>query len=88
MVNKRLQITALQEVKYRKPLAKVREYIKGFNVIPESDIRIYVDYPIGWHAEFGAGDRVYIITSNRGNLSLSIEPIYGYRPNGSIIRKG
>lgn len=82
------KIVAADKVRYRKPISVISEKLKQFNIKPETDIRIYTDYPFGWHATVGANDRIYIFTSVFGKVVLSIEPVFGFRSNGSLIRKG
>jgi hypothetical protein len=81
------QVLSAERLRYRKPIAIARQYLDKMNVVPETDIDIYVDYPVGWHAVVGANNRVYILICMRGNITLEIQPVWGFRPNGKIIIK-
>jgi hypothetical protein len=81
------QAAAGQQVMYRVPIEIVREKLKVMGIRPETRIHIYPEYPTGWHATVGANDRIYIFTCCRGWITLEIEPCYGFRPNGTLIRR-
>ena len=80
-----LDIIARNEIEFRVPISIVRAKLVEMNIVPETDIRIYPDYPVGWHATVGANDRVYIFTYRRGHqLSLEITPLFGFYKNGGL----
>lgn len=78
------QLNKFQQLKYRKPLSVVEKKLQEMMIIPETDIRIYPVYPTGWYATVGANNRVYIFISNRGVVTLEIQPVYGFLPGGSL----
>lgn len=85
-MNELERITAMERLRYREPISIVERKLEEINIIPETDIRIYVDYPFGWHATVGANDRVYVFISRRGVLRLSVEPSVGFYKNGALRR--
>ena len=73
---------------YRKPVKIVQCFLKDINIIPETDIIIYPDYPYNWHATVGANNRLYIIKSLEGHLFIeNIESISGFNKSGTFIRR-
>lgn len=79
----------LEEVKYRKPLLKMKDVLEKMNIKPETDIEIYPIYPFDWYGIFGAHDRVWIFRSRKGVISLAeIQPVHGFGKNGRLILKG
>lgn len=81
------QVKGARDLQFRHLRTHIDIYLeRTLNVIPETDINIYIDYPTGWHATFGANHRVYIITSTWGVLSLEIEPLIGFGKNGALLR--
>lgn len=81
------RIAAEERLRFREPINIVEKKLMEINVIPETDIRVYPDYPLGWHATVGANDRIYVIISRRGRISLSIESCYGFYKNGALRRR-
>ena len=78
-------IIARHEMQFKKEILIMRAKLVEMNIVPETDIRIYPDYPVGWHATVGANDRVYIFTYRRGHqLSLEITPLIGFYKNGGL----
>jgi len=83
-LNKR---TAADQLRYKRPISIIKEKLKEMNVVPETDIRVYPLYPFGWYSTVGANDRVYVLSCVRGVIELEIQPVYGFRPDGSLIIK-
>ena len=79
---------ARHEMQFKKEILIMRAKLVEMNIVPETDIRIYPDYPVGWHATVGANNRVYILTYRRGRQpSLEITPCYGFYKNGGLRTK-
>ena len=80
------QVLAGHNVIYQKEIQIVEDVLKDLDIRQETDIRIYVDYPTGWHATVGERNRVFIVNSYNGHITLTIEPCCGFMPNGALIR--
>ena len=80
------QLVGRQQIIYHLPIEIVKKKLAQMKIIPATDIRIYDDYPDGWHATVGANDHVYIVTSYKGRLKVTTEPSLGFYSNGCLIR--
>jgi len=82
-------MSQIKELRYNKPLKRIKSELEKINLKPETEIEIYPIYPFDWYAIFGAHNRVYIFRSRRGVLKLiNIQPVHGFMKNGRLILKG
>lgn len=80
------KLLAIHNIMYKVEIGIVRDILADLEIVPATDIRIYPEYPIGWHATVGADNKVLVIKSEYGRISLSIEPCLGFQKNGGLIR--
>jgi hypothetical protein len=81
------QLMAARQIAFKKQIKIVKLLLMRNGVWPETEIQVYLDHPTGWHATVGAENLVWVIHSINGNLDLDVEPIFGFRKNGCLIRK-
>lgn len=79
-------VAAAEQIIYSHLIENVRKFLENIKIKPETDIRIYPNYPEGWEATVGANGRIYIVKSVWGNITLDIEPVVGFSKNGALIR--
>lgn len=80
-------------LQHKQEVLLVELILEEMMVLAMTDIWVYDDYPVGWHAvvgveephEFGTIPATYIIKSVNHKISVEIQPMRGFRPNGSII---
>ena len=78
------------KLKYKHLINIVKKEVKEIGIKPLTDIRVYLDYPFGWHATVGSlgiDDKpyVYIFVDTYGKRRLIIEECLGVRKNGSLM---
>jgi hypothetical protein len=75
-----------EQLRYKKPRYEVRVWFKARDIPITTEIWIYPEYPDGWEAILGAWDRVWILKSDRGVISVKdIQHVQGFNPNGTLI---
>lgn len=80
------QVLAVQTFMHREEIEIVKRILHDLELTAATDIRVYPDYPYGWHATVGVDNKVLVIISEFGRLRLSIEPALGFQKNGGLIR--
>jgi hypothetical protein len=81
------EVVAAEQLRYANQIYLIKKILDRIGLVPATDIRIYPDYPNGWHATVGAYSYVYVFSYDRGDISLTIEDRRGFYPNGCLIRK-
>lgn len=79
------RLAKASQLEYWKEREQVVSLVALMEIVPQTDIWIYTDYPDGWYAVFGGEDKVYIVDEHKGKRHLSTQPVRGFNPNGSLI---
>lgn len=89
------RIISANRIKYKHLIKIVKDEIKEMGINPATDIRIFEDYPNGWHGVVGAlgidgRPYVYIFMVDKKYTvkKLFIEECLGVRKNGSLRFNG
>lgn len=77
-------------LKFKHLIDQIKKTLEEFGKEPASDIRIYIDYPMGWYAVvgiMGIDDKpyVFIFKEYNGKKQLIIEECLGVQKNGSLM---
>lgn len=89
------KIVAARRLKYDEHITFIYKQLEELCVLPASDVWVYIDGVEEWHAVVGGrnyrddnngfDDGVYVFRISPGNVDVEIQPLRGFRPNGSLI---